>query len=116
MFVLSTHTGKQIQMEWGTYAMHIYCEKRGIDLKGFAEEISNLQFSIPVMVGLLQAAVQAAKQPEPSFCEVCNWIDECGGLLAQSGPLHDFANYIIKRTVVQTSDPGTEEKKSELNH
>jgi hypothetical protein len=102
-------------MEWGTYAMYLYCEKRGIDLKGFAEEVSNLQFNIPVIVSLLQSAVKATKKPEPEFDEVCLWIDECGGLLAQSGPLHEFANYVISRTVLTTSDPVTQEKKSELS-
>jgi hypothetical protein len=96
-------------MEWGTYAMYLYCEKRGIDLKGFAEEISSLQFNIPVIVNMLQSAVMATKQPCPEFGEVCEWIDECGGLLAQSGPLHDFANYVIKRTVLNVS--GEEEEK-----
>ena len=113
MFVLTTNTGRQVQMEWGTYAMYLYCEKRGIDLKGFAEEIGNLQFSIPVIVTMLQSAVKATKKPEPEFDEVCEWIDECGGLLAQSGPLHDFANYVITRTVLKTSDPVSEEKKSQ---
>lgn len=112
MFVLTTHTGRTIQMEWGTYAMYLYCEKRGIDLKGFAEEISNLQFNIPVIVSMLQVAVVAAKQPEPEFSEVCTWIDECGGLLASSGPLHEFANYVIKKTVLNTSDEVEVEKKS----
>lgn len=112
MFVLHTHTGRQIQLEWGTYAMHVFCEKRGVDLRGFVDQISSLQFNIPSMVAFIQSAVIAAKGQEPSFEECCDWIDECGGLLAQTGPLQDFANYIIEKTVLKTSDPETIEKKS----
>jgi len=93
--------------------MHLYCEKQGIDLRGFTEQIANLQFSIPVMVAMIQSAAMAATKQEPSFEEVCEWIDDCGGLLAVSGPLHDFANYMISRTIVRVSDNESEEKKSQ---
>ena len=112
MFVLNTHTGKQVQLEWGTYAMHLYCQSQGIDLKGFAEQVANMQFNIPVMVGLIQSAAKAATKEEMSFEDACNLIDDCGGLLSSSGPLHDFANYMNSRSIVRTTDVEGEEKKS----
>ena len=112
MFVLNTHIGKQVQLEWGTYAMHLYCTKQGIDLSQFGEQITTLQFNISVMVALIQSAATAATGEELAFKDVCNLIDDCGGILATTGPLHDFANYMISRTVVRTSDEVTEEKKS----
>lgn len=112
MFVLHTLSGKQVQLEWGTYAMFLYCEKQKIDLKGFGEQVANLQFSLPVMIAMVQCAVVAAGQPEPDIKTVCDWIDDCGGLLAQTGPLQDFANYMLKRTVLTTSEPEEQEKKS----
>lgn len=116
MFILRTHTGKEIQLGWGTYAMYLFCEKQKTDLRGFSEQIAQLQFSIPVMVALLQSAVLAAKGKEPSTEEVCDLIDECGGILATSGPLIDFAAYIVDKTVVKTSENEVvEEKKSPSN-
>lgn len=112
MFTLHTHTGRMVQLDWGTYAMHLYCQSQGIDLKGFAQQIADLQFNIPVMVGLIQAAAKAATNEDISFKDCCDIIDECGGLLASSGPLHDFANYMIGRTVIRTSIEDSEEKKS----
>lgn len=112
MFILHTHSGKQIQLEWGTYAMHIYCEKQGIDLSGFGEQMSSMQFSIPIMVALIQSAAKAATKEDISFEDVCTIIDDCGGILATSGPLHEFANYMINRTIIKTTDEATEEKKS----
>ena len=113
MHILTTHSGKAIQLEWGTYAMFLYCEKKGIDLKGFGEQMASMQFDMGVLISMLQIAVKATGQPEPDIKEACDWIDDCGGMLATTGPLHDFINYVIKRTVLNTSDAETEEKKNQ---
>lgn len=113
MFLLKTNAGREVSLDWGTYAMHIYCEKQGIDLKGFLEQVGTLQFSIGIMIGILSAASIAATGQEPTQKEACEWIDECGGLLATQGPLIDFVNYLVSRTVVKTTeDVGAGEKKS----
>jgi len=115
MFVLKTGK-REVTLEWGTYAMFLYCEKQKIDLQGFAEQISSLQFSIPIMIAMIQSSVVAAGGVEPDTKEVCEIIDECGGLLAKSGPLHDFANYMINRTVLNTSEEKDTEKKNQYTN
>ena len=112
MHVLTTNTGRAIQTEWGTYAMYLFCKENNIDLKGFADKMATLQFDIDTLISLIQVSVVAAGQPKPELKEVCVWIDECGGLLKQEGPLSDFLNYILERTVLRTTEPETEEKKS----
>lgn len=94
--------------------MSLYCEKAKVDLSGLFEELSKLQYSIPVLVTMLQSASEAATGVVPEFKEVCEWIDDCGGMLAKEGPLVDFVNYVVKNTVVNVSQE-EEEKKSEQN-
>lgn len=112
MHVVKTNTGRQIQVEWGTYAMFLFCQDQKIDLQGFANKMASLQFDLGTLIALFQTAVVANGQPKPDVKEVCEWIDECGGVLKQDGPLHDFLNYVIERTVLKTTDKEAEEKKS----
>lgn len=114
MFVLHTHTGKQIQLKWGTYSMSLYCERAKTDLSGLFDELSKLQYSIPVLVNMIQSSSEAATGFVPEYKEVCEWIDDCGGMLAKNGPLVDFVNYVVKNTIVNVSQE-EEEKKSEQN-
>ena len=112
MHLLTTKKGREVELDWGTYAMYLYCEKKGIDLKGFGEQMSSMSFDLGVLIAMLQVGVQAAGKPEPTLKDCCDIIDECGGVLAQDGQLHGFLNYVINRTVLKTSEEDVEEKKS----
>lgn len=102
------------KLQWGTYAMFLYCEKNNCDLSGLLEQLANLQVNIKTVILMVQAAYSAENESELSSQEVAKWIDSCGGIFAQEGELIDFINHVVKNTVVKESQPieGEEEKKS----
>lgn len=111
MHIITTHTGKQIQTKWGTLAQFYYTELRKTDLKGFFEDMASMALKIEVVATLIQAGTKYAGHGV-SFEEACEIIDDCGGMLAKDGPLHDYVNYVIGKTTVNVTTE-EEEKKSE---
>lgn len=113
MFVLSTHTGKQIQLLWDYYSILLYCRSHNIDLVGFGEHLSRLNTDLSVLTGFIQSAAYSATDKEPTEREVAGWIMESGGINAMNqGPLYKFVNYVIEQSIVKTSEEVTTEKKS----
>lgn len=113
MHVITTNTGRQIQIDWNTKAIFLFCKKEGINLSGFAEKMASLQFDLETLISLIQVSVVVTGQPEPDIDSVCQIIDECGGIFASEGPLADFLNYLLNRTILKTTNEETEEKKSQ---
>ena len=93
------------KLQWGTYAMFLYCEKNKCDLSGLLDQLVNLQVNIRTVILMVQAAYSAENDGELSTQEVAKWIDSCGGIFSQEGELVDFVNHVVKNTVVKESQP-----------
>lgn len=102
-------------LRWGTFAMYVYCERNNCDLEGLLGQLSSMQFNIKTLGLMIQAAHYAANKTEWELEDIFNWVDDNGGIFAKEGELIDFANYIVKNTVVSQSEPiviESDEKKS----
>ena len=106
-----------VQLKWGTYAMKLFSQKRGIEgtLASIFKDLANMSQDLDVAVCVFQAASEAATKYVPEYEEVCEWIDDCGGLLAKTGPIFEFGSYLMSTMGVDVETPEEEEKKSEQN-
>jgi hypothetical protein len=103
-------------LRWGTYAMYLFCERNNCDLEGLLELLSSMKFNLKTLSQMIQVAYYAANKTEWELESVFDWIDENGGVFAKEGELIEFANYVVKATIVNQSNPinpeGEVEKKS----
>ena len=117
MFELKLNN-KTVQLKWGTWAMREFCVAKGITIDKYFDVLANTQFDLDniiklVFVGYKSACVSNKELIEHSEDDICDWIDELGGILATEGQLIDYVKYIVERTVisVQGNKPKKEEKK-----
>ena len=114
---------KTIPLKWGTWAMRRACELAGEDgkplpLQDFFDSLLGSSYDFRKIAIFLQAAAESANRGPVEYTEhdYGDWLDECGGILAQEGQIIDFFNYVIKATTNNVTPlPGDAnvEKKSE---
>jgi hypothetical protein len=93
------------ELKWGTFAMYVYCERNNCDLEGLLGQLGSMQFNLKTFVQLIQASYYAANKTEWALESIFEWVDENGGVFAKEGELIDFANYVVKNTIIKQSDP-----------
>ena len=114
---------KTISLKWGTWAMRRACELAGEDgkplpLQDFFDSLLGSSYDFRKIAIFLQSAAESANRGPVEYTEhdYGDWLDECGGILAQEGQIIDFFNYVIKATTNNVTPlPGDAnvEKKSE---
>lgn len=83
---LKLPNGKTIDLKWGTWAMKRTCELRGMSLMELLTTLEKGSFDLSFIIAILQSCAEypqykaAGKHIEISDIEVCEWIDECGGI------------------------------------
>jgi hypothetical protein len=107
---------KTILLNWGTLAMRLFTTKNNTDTGGYFELMAKAGTDINTLISLILCGYEAAciknKQPiEYTDLDVCDWIDETGGVFQKEGQLVDFVNFIINNTMLNVNNKLKEEKK-----
>jgi hypothetical protein len=109
-----------INLKWGTWAMREVCKDKGITIDQYFELIGAKVLDLDTIIKLIYAGYKAAcnskKEPiEYTENDVCDWIDEIGGIFSTEGQVIEYFKYIITNTVTTVtgnSTPKEEKKKS----
>lgn len=104
---------KTIPLKWGTWSMKRFCEIKSITIGQYFDIIGGGNISLEDVIVILQAAAEMATKGTVKFTEfeVCEWIDEDGGIVNPNGQIKAFFQWIVDSHTVNTSEP-QEEKKS----
>lgn len=107
---------KTIDLKWGTWAMREFCIDKGIAIDQYFELIGGKVLDLDTIIKLIYAGYKSAcnskKEPiEYTEDDVCDWIDEIGGIFNTEGPIIEYFKYIITNTVTAVSGTPKEEKK-----
>lgn len=107
---------KTIDLKWGTWAMREFCKDKNIAIDQYFELIGGKVLDIDTIIKLIYAGYKSAcnsKKEEIIYTEsdVCDWIDEIGGIFNTEGPVMEYFKYIITNTVTAVSGTPKEEKK-----
>lgn len=88
-FVITLESGDTISGKFGTWALKRFCLKKNYTL-GQLNEALTTKLSVDDIIELILCAVEAAFRAEKSKesfpytdIDVCNWIDEIGGIGAE---------------------------------
>jgi len=108
---------RTLDLKWGTWAMKRFCELEGKNLMEMINVLSSGEFDLKTIVSIIQAAAECGckttKQPiDFGEFEVCEWIDEAGGLSAKDTQIIAFINYMQKAMTPDLKQEVSEEKKS----
>jgi hypothetical protein len=107
---------KTILLNWGTLAMRLFTTKNNTDISGYFELMGKAGNDINTLVSLVHCGYEAAciKNNLPieyTENDVCDWIDEVGGVFKTEGQLVDFIKFIIDKTILNVTNEVKEEKK-----
>jgi hypothetical protein len=105
-----------INLKWGTWAMREVCKDKGITIDQYFELIGAKVLDLDTIIKLIYAGYKSAcnseKKPiEYTENDVCDWIDEIGGIFSTEGAIIEYFKYIIMNTVTTVSGTPKEEKK-----
>ena len=107
---------KTILLNWGTLAMRLFTTKNNTDISGYFDLMAKAGTDINFLISLVHCGYEAAciknKQPiEYTENDVCDWLDEIGGVFKTEGQLVDFVKFIVDKTILNVSNEVKEEKK-----
>ena len=115
MFELKLNN-KTIPLKWGTWSMREFCVANNIGIDKYFELLGKTQFDLDLVVkmiyiGYKSACVSNKEAVEYTEDDVCDWLDEIGGLFNAEGQFIEFVKYIISTTVTTVQGVAKEEKK-----
>lgn len=115
MFELKLNN-KTIHLKWGTWAMREFCVANNIGIDKYFELLGKTQFDLDLVVkmiyiGYKSACVSNKQDVEYTDNDVCDWMDEIGGLFNAEGQFIEYVKYIISTTVTTVQGTVKEEKK-----
>ena len=115
MFELKLNN-KTIPLKWGTWAMREFCVTNNIGIDKYFELLGKTQFDLDLVVKMIYTGYKSAcvsNKEEVLYTEndVCDWVDELGGLFNTEGQFIEFVKYIISITVTTVQGNAKEEKK-----
>jgi len=107
---------KTINLKWGTWAMREFCKDKGIAIDQYFEIIGGKVLDLDTIIKLVYAGYKSACNSNKTAVDytendVCDWLDELGGMFNSEGPVMDYFKYIIQNTVTAVSGTPKEEKK-----
>ena len=108
---------KSISLKWGTWAMREFCLMKNITLEEYFATLSESKLDLDLIVKLIYAGYKNACRINNQDVindenDVCDWIDEMGGLFASDSQLVDYIKYIADSTTLNTkSNKKTDDKK-----
>lgn len=106
-----------IPLRWGTWAMKRFCELENKTLMELIKVLSSGEYNLDTVVHIVQASAESGykslKKPvDFEEFDVCDWIDEVGGLTAKEGQLVEFMKYMQNSMVPDLKSSSTDEKKN----
>ena len=114
MFELKLPSGT-VQLKWGYYAMKQFCAAKSLKPTEYFQMLSEGDGILNYVPEFLQIGAEyAALKTTPktfSEMEVCEWIDEAGGVKAE-GVIMDYLKYVIASHTTNLSEKDEAEKKS----
>jgi hypothetical protein len=107
---------KTIQLKWGTWAMREFCIENNLTIDKYFELLGKSQFDLALIVKMFYIGYKSACKSNKESVEyteddVCDWIDELGGIFSSDGQFIDYIKYIISVTVTTVQGTPKEEKK-----
>ena len=105
-----------IKLKWGTWSMRRFTEKNGVTIDKYFEVLGKAGNDISILIQLIHIGYETActyNKEEIIYTDndVCDWIDEVGGIFKESGQIVDFIKYIVSVTIVQVNGIESVEKK-----
>ena len=105
-----------IQLKWGTWSMREFCKAKEITIDKYFELLGTNQYDLDNIVKLIHIGYKSAcitNKQEIEFTEddVCNWIDDIGGIFNPEGQILLYLKYIVETTVTAVQGSTKEEKK-----
>lgn len=103
-----------VKLEWGTWAMHRFCEMNGnMPISKLMEIYDGSVFTFKHVITMIQAASESAGNPVDERT-AARWIDEAGGLQFSGSKVLDFVQYTIKCIIPElpAEKESSQEKKS----
>ena len=99
MFELRLNNNNTIPLKWGTWSMKRFCELENKTLVELINVLSSGSYDLDTIVHIVMASAESgykSQQKSIDFDEyqVCEWIDEVGGLSAKDGQLIAFMKYM----------------------
>lgn len=96
--------------------MREFCIENNIGIDKYFELLGKTQFDLNLVVKMIyigyKSACVSSKQPiEYDEVDVCDWIDELGGLFKTEGQFIEYVKYIVENTVTAVQGVAKEEKK-----
>jgi hypothetical protein len=96
--------------------MKEFCKAKNITIDQYFEFLGSNQYDLNNIVKLLHIGYQSAcisNKQEVEFTEdeVCDWIDEIGGVFNPKGQVLLYLKYIVENTITTVQGTTKEEKK-----
>lgn len=115
MFQLKLNN-KTINLKWGTWSMREFCIENNLTIDKYFELLSKSQYDLNlfvkmVYIGYKSASISNKEEIEFTEIDVCDWIDELGGLFNSEGQIMEYVKYVISTTVTTVQGVTKQEKK-----
>jgi len=115
MFELKLNN-KTIPLKWGTWSMREFCTENNITIDKYFELLGKTQYDLDTIVKMIYIGYKSAcisnKQPiEYTDVDVCDWVDELGGLFNDKGQYIEYIKYIVENTITTVQGAAKVEKK-----
>jgi hypothetical protein len=107
---------KTIPLNWGTWSMKRFCDIKGITIAQYFDIIGNGNIDLADVIVILQAAAEHGSKGTVKFSEfeVCEWIDQDGGIVNPEGQIKAFFEWIANSHIVNASN-GEKKSQAEAN-
>lgn len=117
---------KTIQLKWGTWSMREFCIAKGtknerneiepLPINRYFEILGNPQYDLDLIILLIYIGYKSACMSNKQSIEydendICDWIDEAGGIFNEKGSVIEYVKYIISTTVITVQGTPKAEKK-----
>lgn len=115
MFQLKTNNNT-INLKWGTWAMKEFTKVNDITIEQYFNVLASAQTNLDVIVqivyiGYKSACISNKQELEFTEVDVCDWIDEAGGIFKPEGQIVEYLKYVVETTVHSVQGVTKDEKK-----
>jgi hypothetical protein len=119
MFQLKVNN-KTINLKWGTWSMREFCTEQNITIDKYFELLGNTHLNLDIIVkmfyiGYKSACISNKEAVEYTELDICDWIDDLGGIFNSEGQFIEYVKYIVSQTVTTVQGTAVKEEKKKSN-